>query len=109
MKLQVGDIRGAVKVLSSETGLAPFTAETARSLKEKRPPYTCEAEEPRLEPQVLDFIRALEADVLKAIGSFPPGSSRGPDGLQPAYLKDMTAWSSGDGGVKLNGGVKLPN
>ena len=94
-------MKGSVKILSSETGLALFIAETARLLKEIHPPTTDEAEEPRFEPQSIDFIRSSEADVLKTIGSFPPVSSGGPDGLQPVYLKDLTDRSSGDAGVKL--------
>ena len=103
-KLAQGDIRGAVRTISSDTGLAPFTEETANLLKEKHPPAQDQSHtrEPAT-TQVLEGepLSVCEDEVLKAIRSFPAGSSAGPDGPTPDYLKDLTFRSAGDAGVHL--------
>ena len=103
-KLAVGDIRGAVRSLSAETGLAPFSQETADLLKLKHPSVATDISQvpiPDLPADDETFLRTSEDDVAKAISSFPAGSSGGPDGLTPIHLKDLTSKSTGDAGLKL--------
>ena len=66
-KLAQGDIRGAVRKISSDTGLAPFTEKPADLLKDRHPP----AQEAAT-TQVHE-VEVSEDEMLKAIRSFPAG------------------------------------
>ena len=101
-KLSEGDIRGAVRAVSSTTGLAKFSQETAQLLEAKHPRQV----EGNMIPTLLQLpdvepLTTSEDEVLTAINSFPPGSSGGPDGLRPIHIKDMISRSAGDAGAKL--------
>ena len=70
--------------------MAGSTPETYNKLQEKHPlaptdrrPLLCPSPPPQQPLQV------TEAEVAKAIKSFPPGSSGGPDGLRPQHLLDL--------------------
>lgn len=86
-KLEEGNMRAAIQLLSSDDTLAPQTDETLRSLKAKHPPPT--PLPPDLENTSLNSLVVDKKDILKAISSFPPGSAAGPDGLRPQHLKDL--------------------
>ena len=101
-KLSEGDIRGAVRAVSSTTGLAKFSQETAQLLEAKHPRQV----EGNMIPTLLQLpdvepLTTSEDEVLTAINSFPPGSSGGPDGLRPIHIKDMISRSAGDAGARL--------
>ena len=105
-KLAEGDIRGAVRAVSCDTGLAPFSAETFTLLKEKHPRQLEDhnsIEELLGEERMSEsnFLTTSEDAVKKAVMSFPSGSSGGPDGLRPLHLKDLMSISAGDGGIRL--------
>ena len=96
-KLAEGDLRGAVRVLSSETGLTPFSEEVTQLLQAKHPQPTCSPTLPEsASPETQ--LQTNEDEIRKAIASFPAGSSGGPDGIRPVHLKDLTALSAGDAG-----------
>jgi hypothetical protein len=86
-KLQEGDIKGAVRCLTSEETLAPSTAATLQALHAKHPP--CPPN--RRAPPVTSTqpLTVTPAEVKDAIKSFAPGSAGGRDGLRPQHLKDM--------------------
>lgn len=44
---------------------------------------------------------ATEADVMRAINSFPPSSSAGLDGIRPAHLRCLVARSASEAGARL--------
>ena len=84
-KLEEGNFRGAVKIVSSDESFAQS------KLKEKHPPRHslsagCTPPDPRPTPQEVS-----STQVLSAIRSFPAGSAGGPDGLHPQHLKDLVA------------------
>ena len=103
-KLAEGDIRGAVRAVSSTVGIAPCNQETAALLEAKHPSSSFENDNmdslnqqaQRAEPLV-----TCEEEVEKVIRSFPQGSSGGPDGIRPAHIKDLISRSAGNAGLKL--------
>jgi len=93
-----GDVRGAIRLLTSNDTIAPRNEDTLASLLDKHPPHP----EPSNFPSPLDVIQVWEpvspAVLAKAISSFYPGSAGGLDGLRPQILKDLTSKAVGDEG-----------
>ena len=93
VKLEDGDIKGAMRLLSSSETLAPPTKETFDSLAILHPPRPGDRR-----PAPLPLGTAIQVsppDVRSAIFKFPCGSAGGPDGLRPQHLKDLL----GDAGM----------
>ena len=105
-KLADGDVRGAVRLLSSDTGIAPNCQETLNKLKERHPrsPPDIRLINPP-DPDTESCLVATPEMVLKAVNTFPAGSAGGPDGLRPQHIKDLLAFSSGDARHKLLGSL----
>jgi hypothetical protein len=83
------DIRGAVKLLSSDDSLASFNENVAEELK-KKPSFTISRTffpDPSKTGDISLIVS--EQNVREAINSFPAGSSPGLDGMRPQYLKDI--------------------
>ena len=103
IKLEEGDFKGAVRLACSEDTMAEDNEVTIAALRSKHPaphPDTT----PIPPPSVTEFEASLQVngqDIMKAIRSFPKGSSGGPDGLRPQHLCDLTGPSAGEGGVLL--------
>jgi hypothetical protein len=90
------DIRGAVKLLSSDDSLASFNEDVAEELKKKHPSPSRELFFPDpFKPGDISLI-VNEQNVREAINSFPAGSSPGLDGMRPQYLKDIISLSAGE-------------
>ena len=89
-KIEEGDFRGAVRLVSLEDVLADFSDDTYTALKSKHPlahPETC------IPPHPTDVstedLEVTASDIIRAIRSFPNGSAGGLDKLHPQHLKDM--------------------
>ncbi|XP_026421300.1 uncharacterized protein LOC113317402 [Papaver somniferum] len=84
-KLSNGHYTAAIRVLSSN-GVAPCTEVTISELSDKHPP----APPPTIpdDPIPCDAIKVDTVSVLKAIKSFPKGTSCGRDGLRAQHLFD---------------------
>jgi hypothetical protein len=104
------DIRGAVKLLSSDDSLASFNEDVAEELKKKHPSPSRELFFPDpFKPGDISLI-VNEQNVREAINSFPAGSSPGLDDMRPQYLKDIISLSAGEAGQKaLRALTKLCN
>jgi hypothetical protein len=87
-KIEDGNIRAAVRIICSEDKPAPDTEATFKKLQEKHPPSSSRSK-PFPDPSLTPALQVSEADVLKAIRSFPAGSSGGPDGLRPQHVVDL--------------------
>ncbi|XP_008486032.1 uncharacterized protein LOC103522716, partial [Diaphorina citri] len=94
------DIRGAVKLLSSDDTVAPFNQATYEALKLKHPTPSRSLHFPDPPDDTCIPMVVREAEVAKAINSFLPGSSPGIDGMRPQYLKDVTSKSAGEAGCR---------
>ena len=88
-KISEGDVKGAVRVASSDDTLIPPNTDMLEVLRQKHPPKAsgCTPAAPPV-PAPPQY-QADEAQVLKAVRSFPNGSGGGLDGLKPQHLKDL--------------------
>lgn len=87
VKLEDGDVKGAVRLLCSDDRLAvpdESTLEHMRRLHPAAPPD-------RRPVPIADTppLQVLPSAVRTACQSFPNGSAAGPDGLRPQHLKDL--------------------
>ena len=86
-KLEEGDVKGAIRLLSSRDTLAPATHATLTSLRALHPSAPFDR---RAAPTTSSApLHTTPQAVLEAITSFPHGSAGGPDGLRPQHLKDL--------------------
>ena len=94
------DIRGALRILSSSSGLAEVNDETYVRLQGKHPPVpeNCQIPEP---PDEASVALHSEEEVIQALISFPPGNAAGTDALRPAHLKDIIGPKTGEAGADL--------
>ncbi len=88
-KLRVCDIRGAIRIISSDDKILPVTEENRKKLEEKHPKPHKDTVMPE-GPGDMQGTICEKKDVVQAIQSFKNGSAAGPDGFMPQYLKDMT-------------------
>jgi hypothetical protein len=87
-KLEDGNIKAAVRISWSDDKPAPNNQATFDALRRRRPAVP--ADHRNLpNPSTYPAMQTTERDVIKAIRSFPAGSSAGPDGLRPQHLLDL--------------------
>ena len=90
-KLDEGNVRAGIRLAASDDTVAPFDNNTYEKLQSKHPPRA-----PNHAQQVVeDSLIVFEPTVMKAINSFPSGSSGGPSILVPQLYKDLIAKSNG--------------
>ena len=107
-KLNDGDVRAALRLLTSDDKVMPPNAETINLLQSKHPQAPDDL--PHLTDPDCPPLSVNEEAVLKAIKSMPPGSSGGIDGMRPLYFKDMiTTETSGCGNKLLKSLTRLVN
>jgi len=102
-KLSNSDIKGAIRILSSDDSILPFTDDTMSQLRSKHPPShpdSCFPSPPNTE-NVASALQLTESQVSNAILSFPGGSAGGCDLLYPQHLKDLTSKQCGEPGTRL--------
>ena len=96
-KIEEGDIKGAIRLASSDDALADFSDETYEALRSKHPPTHPDSHIPSLPDMgAPDMLEVSRVDVIQAIRSFPCGSAGGPDRLRPQHLKDVVQYSDED-------------
>ena len=92
-KINDGDVKGAVRLASSNDSLASNDVETLQSLREKHPLSTS-ISTGSLNDLFLDVPPQMivsNINTIQAIRSFSPGSSGGLSGLRPQHLKELTS------------------
>ncbi|KAG1702407.1 Retrotransposable element SLACS protein [Nymphon striatum] len=97
-KIATGDVRGAVRIVSSESSIVKASAEVCQKLREMHPEPHIDTAFP-LSPtdqEKSNSIILTVGNVRAAILSFKNGSAGGPDGLLPQHLKDLTAEALGE-------------
>ena len=102
-KLACNDVKGAIRILSSDNTILPFDDQTLSLLNSKHPsPHqeTCMPSPPDSDEKAAAF-QLSESQVSKTIQSFPGGSAGGCDLLLPQHLKDLTSKSCGEPGLRL--------
>jgi hypothetical protein len=87
-KIEDGNIKAAVRIITSDDRPAENSAETLQALRERHP-LAHSDRQPLPDPSQLPAVQFTEIDVAAAIRSFPAGSSGGPDGIRPQHLRDL--------------------
>ena len=87
-KIEDGNMRAAVRLLCSDDSLAADNSETLRGLKDKHPSLTENLQHPP-DPLNTQALQVSDDEILKAVRSFPAGSSGGPDGIRPQHILDL--------------------
>ena len=103
VKIEEGNLRGAIRLMCSKDVIADNSDETFAALQAKHPqPYSDSVIPPlnNLSESVVDLLVPVQR-IAFAIRSFPCGSAGGPDGLTPQHLKDMTGAPAGEEGSTL--------
>ena len=97
-----GDVKGALRLLTSGEETVLSTTENVAILQSKHPPAPPDFDLPPCPDQDVEQpTDATESDVIAAINTFNSGSSAGLDGLRPAHLKDLISKSAGEAGARL--------
>jgi hypothetical protein len=100
-KISDGDIRGAIRLLSSSDVFAANNSDTFAQLEGKHPPPSRTLNLPELPNENVDYLSVSEDNVFKVIISFPNASSAGLDGIRPQHLKNLIGKSSRDASQRL--------
>ena len=101
--MEDGDVRGAVRLVSSTEPVRRADEEALKLLQEKHPPSCPDSLFPPLDTQSAPS--TMSTDVIQAVLSFPTGSAGGPDGLRPQHLKDLVTYSLSEGPNRLIGSL----
>ena len=102
-KLEMGDFKGAVHLACSKDSIAPINADTIAQLRLKHPAPHHESTNPPppSDDKVKESLTMDENTVIRAIQSYPKGSTGGTDGLCPQHLRDMISPAAGEGRTLL--------
>ena len=94
-------MRGALRALTSDDSFASPSSEVVEQITDKHPESPSDLRD--IQPPAEDTVTliATEADVLRAITSFPPSSSAGLDGIRPAHLRSLVARPVAEAGARL--------
>ena len=89
-KIEDGNIKAAIRIITSGDSLAIDNAQTYQSLCDRHPRAPGDRI-PSPDPSMIPAVQFTEEDVIAAIRSFPTGSAGGPDGVCPQHLRDFTS------------------
>ena len=84
-KIEDGNIKAVIRILTSDDKPVPNSAETLSNLQDKHPRPAAYNHLPP-DDNLHKLLQITEADILQAIRSFPAGSSGGPDELHPQHI-----------------------
>jgi len=87
-KLEDGNIRAAVRIICSDEKPALTNDATLDALRQRHPPTSVDRSVVP-DPSTFNAVSVTESDVIKAIRTFPAGSTAGPDGIRPQHLLDL--------------------
>lgn len=99
-KVMDGDMKNAMRLLTSKETRAPDTEETFECLlrKHQKPSRAVYLPNP---PTELEHVSIDAKSVLNAINSYTKGSAAGLDGIKPQFLKDMLSKRCGESASRL--------
>ena len=92
-KIEDGYIKAALRILLSEDKPADFSEAAFSAIADKHPKVSSNMSSIP-DPSSFASLLISESEVLKAIRSFPAGSSGGPDGFRPQHLADLVRCNS---------------
>ena len=87
-KLEDGNFRAAIRLLNSDDTPVTLSEKNLRLVQDKHPAASGDTGTLPA-PERDSALSVSESDVRQAVLLFPAGSSGGPDGMPPQYLKDL--------------------
>ena len=87
-KVEDGNLKAAIRILTSEERPAEDNDITFAKLLERHPAAPADRSQPP-DPHNTTAVQMTEAEVQKVKRSFPAGSSGGPDGVRPQHILDL--------------------
>ena len=99
-KINQFDVKGAIRLISSNNKVLPPTQEIYEKLCDKHPDQHPNSKFPD-PPGNMSIIVIGREDVKKAIKSFKNGSAGGLDGLMPKHIKDLTGINGSQSALNL--------
>jgi len=97
-KLEAGNFKAAVRIICSTDIPIQSDHDTWKTLQTKHPDPPADSRvpcDPKGNPY-FDPLQVAREDVMKALRSFPLGSSGGPDGLTPQHITDLLSGATDD-------------
>ena len=97
-KLEAGNFKAAVRIICSSDTPKQADQDTWKILRSKHPDSATDSRVP-CDPKGnahFDPLQVNREDVMKALRSFPLGSSGGPDGLTPQHITDLLSGATDD-------------
>lgn len=96
-----GDIRAALRLLTTSDSVITPCEEVVAALRAKHPPAAPDEDLPELRDLDQHRLSIVEADVMAAIKATAPGSAAGLDGLRPLHLRQLVAGHTAEAGRRL--------
>ena len=96
-----GDIRAALRLLTTTDSIISPSDEVVTALRAKHPPAAPDEDIPEARDPDQHRLAIVEADVMAAIQATPPGSAAGLDGLRPLHLKQLVSRHTAEAGRRL--------
>ena len=95
------DIKGAVRLISSDDSFAGYSDEVTAALREKHPPAPADLAAPPPPDATTPTARVTVEQVMDRLKSFSMSSASGPDGIRPGHLLSLTSKGAGAAGERL--------
>ena len=97
-KLEAGNFRAAVRIICSSDTPAQVNQDTLKALQAKHPGPASDRRvpcDPRDNPR-FEALQISKEHIMRALRTFPLGSSGGPDGITPQHIRDLLAGATDD-------------
>ena len=97
-KLEAGNFRAALRIVCSSDTMAPVNQDTLKALQAKHPGPAIDRRspcDPRGNPR-FEPLQVSRDYMIKALRTFPLGSSGGPDGITAQHIRDQLAGATDD-------------
>ncbi|ESN94307.1 hypothetical protein HELRODRAFT_164124 [Helobdella robusta] len=87
-KIEQGNVRNAMRILASTDTMAPDSADTINSLKDKHPPALLDRKPSPNKESISVTVNPQQ--IMLCLRQFPKGTTGGRDGLTPQQISDLT-------------------
>ena len=87
-KIEDGNIKAAIRIITSDDQPAEDNIQTLHGLQERHPCAVLNRQ-PLPDPTKFSPANFTDEDIIAAVRSFPAGSAGGPDGIRPQHFRDL--------------------
>ena len=97
-----GDIRAALRLMTSDDTFSTYSADTIQALQTKHPPAPSDLDMPVEPANMASLALSVDTDsVLAAVRAMPSGSGAGLDGMRPIFFQQMLSREASESGRRL--------